>query len=438
MNIAPYFDIYRQRPFLRDNQLVLSYDRAWNIICHWADHIDRAMGDETLIFAVPNSIQAQLLMLAAVQVRPTVLLRPQLLDLSPQLVERFAPYRVLTFDRDCRFDHTLWIDFHTVLDRHAARDFRSADRASVTLMTSGTTGQAATVTLQHQQIELYGRELAHYLEFDSQDVLLNLLPFFHGLGLTRIFTTMVTGGCQVIPYSNVFKNIVETINHARVTWTSLVPSQVRLMNKMSGQLHAGFRFATTSAGPCNSQDFDQFNKIFARPLLSEYGCTEAGIISSNTPTQDCVGSVGKPRPGSVEIVNDEICVRPHWQNTVDLVHTGDLGYLDSDGFLWIKGRIKEMIKRNGVPIIPQEIENYIQTMAGVDQCVVYVDGTDHKGDVMGVIFTGVATEQQLRNLLWHANPDLVRGIQRITSVPEIPLVNNKIRRLEIKNYVDQL
>jgi len=269
-------------------------------------------------------------------------------------------------------------------------------------------------------------------------VLLNLLPFFHGLGLTRIFTSIVTGGCQVIPHSNVFKSIAEVINHAGVTWTSLVPSQVRLMNKMSGKLHSGFRFATTSAGPCDTKDFQQFFETFGRPLLSEYGCTEAGIISSNTLADNRVGSVGLPRPGSVDIRQGEICYRPPWQDRAEFMGTGDLGCLDSDGFLWIKGRIKEMIKRNGVPLIPQEIENYIKTLPGIDQCAVYIDGIDRKGDVMGLVFTGSVTDTELRNLLWRANPDLARGIQRITPVSEIPLVNNKIRRLEIKNYVDQL
>jgi acyl-CoA synthetase (AMP-forming)/AMP-acid ligase II len=433
-----YFDIYRNNTYVKSRNKSISYGEALSTINYYAQLIDQHATDPTVVFAVPNSIQAQLLMFAALQVRNVVLLRPELLEMSPAFYQQFEPCTILSFRPLPQVCKQLVLDPRQILENHSDNKATANVSTTLTLITSGTTGAAKLVTLQHKEIEGYGNQLTNYIEFDSSDCILNLLPVYHGFGLTRIITMVSTGGSQVIPETNTFKNIVSMINEHAVTWTSLVPSQVKLLNQLGGTLNSQFKFATTSAAHCNVDDIVQFEKTFNRPLLAEYGCTEASIISSSTADNNRIGSVGQVASNRVQIIDNEVCIVPEWSQIGQLVYTGDFGYLDSENFLWIQGRKKEAIKRNGVTLIPQELESFINRLPGVTESAVYVHTVDSRGDLLGLVYVGTSDEIQVIKTIFQASPNLARNIVKVTQVPELPMTFNKVRRLELKQYVSQL
>ena len=434
-----YFDIYRNNVFIKNKETELTYGEALCVIQHHAGYFDQHIDTPTVVFVVPNCLEAQLLMFAALRVRKVVLVNPLLQEITPDIHLQFAPCTVVTFSESPIQCHRLVIDRDSVLKNRQSRSFNDRYQdSSLTLMTSGTTGQSKKVVLSPTEIESYGVELRNYLEFDSHDRILNLLPFYHGFGLTRIFTVLTTGGSQFIPHSNNFKNVIELINHSRTTWVSLIPAQVRLLNQQSGMFDKKFRFATVSASHCDLVEFKKFNDQFGKELLSEYGCTESSIISSNTIKNNLIGSVGIPKPNLVKIQDGEIFTTPAWKESNEMISTGDLGYIDDRGFLWVQGRKKEIIKRNGITLIPQEIENRVKQIPGVTDSVAYVDGTDSRGDLIGIIYTGSADPGSVKKQLKSIFPSLFKSILTIKLVPEIPTTFNKVKRLEIKKYVDQL
>lgn len=434
-----YFDIYKNNVYVKNKTIELTYDQALSIIQYYANYFDQHVHTQTIVFVLPNQLESQLLLFAALHVRKVVLINPAMLEISPQCYTQFEPCTVLSFrslDQECT---QLIIDPSQVLENKKTTSFNNNFQStSLTLLTSGTTGQSKTVVLDAQEIEAYGRELQNYLKFGPQDCILNLLPFYHGFGLTRIFTALATGGSQIIPENNVFKNVIDLINHSGTTWVSLIPAQVQLLNRQSGKLHNNFRFATTSASHCDLTEFQTFRQRFGKELLSEYGCTESSIISSNSIQNNRPGSVGIPKDNLVEIIDGEIFTKPTWRSQPELISTGDLGYVDAENFLWVQGRKKEVIKRNGITLIPQEIELRIKLIHGIVDAVVYVHDSDHRGDLIGVIYVGDATVEFVKKQIATILPTLRRSIISIKSVDVIPTTFNKIKRLELKRYVDQL
>jgi len=432
-----FFDIYRSNIYAKNESVSLTYDQAAAVISRYARQFDK-LSDQTLVFVLPNSLQSQLLLFAALQVKKVVLINPAIFSISPALYKKFLPCAVVTFDPLTDVANQVQIDPAEVLKVHQHSSFDDRwQHTSLTLLTSGTTGSVKTTVLESSEIEPYGNQLHNFFDFSCQDRLLNLLPFYHGFGLTRIFACITAGASQFIPRSNMFKDIADVINSSESTWTSLVPSQVRLMNRGSGTLHSDFRFATTSAGHCDASDFATFQHKFRCPLLSEYGCTEASIISSNTLKTNRYGSVGVVDHDRIRITADHIVCRPTWRSDAEWIDTGDIGRVDDDGFLWIVGRHKEIIKHNGITFYPQEIEARLKQCAGVEDVAVYVHDHDAKGDLIGIVYAGTVQKSDLMNYVALHLKDIKKLFVKTVCVPELPLIANKLRRLELKKYVDQ-
>jgi acyl-CoA synthetase (AMP-forming)/AMP-acid ligase II len=210
----------------------------------------------------------------------------------------------------------------------------------------------------------------------------------------------------------------------------------RVMIKNSGALPDNFKFATVSADICSQHLIESFKQRFDVELFSEYGCTEASIISSNTCTHNKAGSVGKIDYTKVKIVDQEIHATTQWKNQPEWVNTGDIGYVDADGFLFILGRTKEIIKRQGKTIFPYELEKNLQSVAGVDEAVIYCDGTDNKGDCIGLAYVGAAEVEELKSYCLTNLPADYRP-KKITRLKMIPRVGPKVRRREMREHVNK-
>ena len=141
--------------------------------------------------------------------------------------------------------------------------------------------------------------------------------------------------------------------------------------------------------PLSLYDFYQQQDV---PLLQGYGLTEASpVVATSSPTQDRRGAVGPKLPGTeVRIADDgEILTRgPHvmlgyWRDPSATdqtlrdgwLHTGDLGRIDADGFLWIVGRKKELIVLStGKHVVPSQVESLLTTDPLIEQALVVGDG----------------------------------------------------------------
>lgn len=267
---------------------------------------------------------------------------------------------------------------------------RDAADLAVLLYTSGTTGQPKGVALSHGNLAANARALASLYELDRTAWSLTVLPLAHSYGLTVMNTGALLGTRTVLQRWFEPGQVLEAIERYRVQQMSAVPTMlVHLLNYPEADRFdtSSMRLWGSGAAPLPLEIVEPFERRFGGRILEGYGLTEAAPVVSahrlSGPRR--LGSVGQPLPGvEVRIVDDrdhplppgevgEIVVRgpnvmlgyyrmPEETAAVlrgGWLHTGDLGRLDEDGFLYVVDRKKDVIIRSGFNVFPREVEEVL-------------------------------------------------------------------------------
>jgi long-chain acyl-CoA synthetase len=272
--------------------------------------------------------------------------------------------------------------------------------AAVLLYTSGTTGRPKTVALSEHNILSNIRGCCDATGFHTRpQVMLAVLPLFHAYGLiVTVLLPLVTGSTVVISERFVPRTVLNTIERRRVTCIVAVPSQYRVLAMDSTPCDASSLWLCISGAERLPDTIErEFTTRFGHPVLPGYGATEVSpVVSLNIPETNRPASVGKPLPGvAVSIRRDddsvcpvgeigEVCVEgPNvmlgYLNDpanaakklrAGVLYTGDKGFFDADGYLYIAGRADDMMKVGGEKVYPVELENAIERIAGVEAAAV--------------------------------------------------------------------
>jgi long-chain acyl-CoA synthetase len=273
-----------------------------------------------------------------------------------------------------------------------------AEAAAVILYTSGTTGRPKAVLLSEENIVSNAEGCRVATGFDERQVMLAILPLFHAYGLTvTILLPLMTGATVVIPERFIPRSVLQLIEREKISCLVAVPSQYRVLAKESAQIDASSLWlCIAGAERLPEHVAEEFEQRFHRVVVQGYGATEISpVISLNLPESNRFGSVGKPLPGlSVTIRNDEdlvlaanevgeVCVEGSSvmvgyndpQATArkirnGVLHTGDKGYLDADGYLHLVGRADDLVKVSGEKVYPSEVETALENISGVDEAAV--------------------------------------------------------------------
>jgi len=305
-------------------------------------------------------------------------------DLAPKLVEAGVPHVVIDIEYPTMSDFALQPCGHDT---------------AVLLYTSGTTGRPKTVALSESNIISNAEGCRRATGFDDRQVMLAILPLFHAYGLTvTILLPLMSGSTVVICERFVPRTVLNLIERHRVTTIVAVPSQYRVLAMDPTPCDASSLWLCI-AGAERLPDTTEreFTTRFGHAVLPGYGATEVSpVVSLNIPETNRPASVGKPLPGTkVTIRNDdgsvcpsgevgEICVEgPNvmlgYLNDPEgtarkirngVLFTGDKGFFDADGYLYISGRADEMVKVAGEKIYPVEIENALERIEGVEEVAV--------------------------------------------------------------------
>ncbi|WP_238367506.1 AMP-binding protein [Mesobacterium pallidum] len=283
------------------------------------------------------------------------------------------------------------------------------------LLTSGSTGAPKRVPLSLPQMLASARNIAATLELGPRDRALHALPMFHVGAIVDLFLAPLgAGGAVHVAPDPTPASLIRAMRQDGVTWAQLVPTMLTRLLAEGGELsdaatHLRFlRSVSSDLSPVAHAAAE--TRLGGLPIIQMYGMTEtAGQICSNPlpPGSRKPGSVGPAAGPDVAILDGtgtplpqgaegEVCVRgptvtTGYETTDRAEHfhgpwlrTGDLGRLDADGYLFLSGRLKEMINRGGEKISPLEVERAALALPGVAEAAAYADPHPTLGEQVGL------------------------------------------------------
>jgi acyl-CoA synthetase (AMP-forming)/AMP-acid ligase II len=282
----------------------------------------------------------------------------------------------------------------------------SASDTALLMLTSGTTSRPKMVPQGHAKLCASAHAHIQALALSESDRCLNILPLFHGHGLIASVLSSLAAGASVVCTPGLDANSFSAwLTEFQPTWYSAVPTmhQAILGNARQnrGRLsQARLRFVRASSAPLSPRVFAELEQAFETCVIEWYGMGEvaAAPITCNPlpPRPRKPGSVGVPVALDVAVVDEagnllppgqpgEIAVRGPTVMAAyvadakatddafagDRLMTGDVGYFDADGYLFLTGRVREMINRGGEKISPWEVEEVLLEHPAVAEAVTF-------------------------------------------------------------------
>ena len=274
---------------------------------------------------------------------------------------------------------------------------RSASDPAVILFTSGTSGVSKGAVLTHGGIRAAAANAAEALGFGPQDVVLGAAPFSHVLGQsTGLVATLATGGAVAVVSRF---DPGDTLAFMARTGTTVLLGVPTMCVALCGAARSAdrlppLRIAHVGGAPLPVEVTRDFEATFGADVYEGYGLTEiSGIATTYRQGQPRkAGSVGLPlgdtelrivpdRAGEIGEVQfrGSSVIPGYWRGEgAELapvsgdgwLATGDLGYVDVDGYLFLVDRLKDMIIRNGYNVYPREVEEVLYAHPGVLEAVV--------------------------------------------------------------------
>jgi long-chain acyl-CoA synthetase len=265
---------------------------------------------------------------------------------------------------------------------------QKADTEAVILYTSGTTGKPKGVILTHEQMMLHTAAHSQLVNLQASDITLVSLALSNNFAFSHQMLSVINAGAtlEILHYFDAHE-VLDRIEHSAITTLYMMPVMyhglIKLAESTSANIPNQLRLAIVAGDTTPLNIFEQFQKIFGLEICEGMGMTETQIYALNPLAKGKkLGSIGKPVPyQSVSIQNNQGAVLPagelgeiavksdiatkgylnNPQVTAESFRngwflTGDLGCFDEDGFLWFRGRRKQLIIHDGSNISPQEVE----------------------------------------------------------------------------------
>ena len=270
--------------------------------------------------------------------------------------------------------------------------------------TGGTTGIAKGAKLTHANIMLNIDQILDVLDHDdvSNEVVLTALPLYHifAFTLNMLFFYRLGAHNILIPSPRPLSNLKRAFENYKITWMSGVNT---LFNALANELWFQdnppkyLKFSAAGGIALHDAVAQRWEEITGRPIIQGYGLTEASpVLTFNPLGKSRTGSIGIPVPGTMIVCLDddghvvaqgergEIAAKGpqvmagYWNQDEETQHvmkdgfllTGDIGYMDEDGYFYIVDRKKDMIIVSGFNVYPNEIEDCLAKHSGILECAV--------------------------------------------------------------------
>ena len=342
------------------------------------------------------------------------------------------------------------------------------------MYTSGTTGKPKGVMLSHENILNGGLNVKTSHELTGNDKALCVLPLYHINGLVvTVMGPLVSSSSLVLCEKFSASNFWKIIDQYKCTLFSIVPTIVSaLLNKHSKEELDSLdlsciRFGRSASAALAPEVHKGFEEKFKISMIETMGLTETcAPILSNPPTPNKIkyGSPGIAYGNEVIIFDEnfkelprntigQICVRgknvmkEYYKNPDetkksfynDWLLTGDLGLMDEDGFIFVRGRIKELIIKGGENISPREIDDVLYQHPNILEAAAFSVADNHYGETIkaAVVLKDKNTTEE-KEIIEHCISIIgkFKSPDNIYFLDELPKGSSgKIQRLKIKELI---
>ncbi len=310
----------------------------------------------------------------------------------------------------------------------AARSVPQPSALALSLQTSATTGRAKFVSLSHANIAAMARASSQAMMLGRADRFLCMMPLFHLQGMLSAFEQLMVGGSVVCASPFHADRFPSWIDKLHPTWYTAGPALHRtilalLLEKPKVLRRSRLRFVRSIGSALPAALLRELEETLRLPVVEGYGLTEAGAVTSTplSPYKSKAGSSGSRivpgvgimdeagnllpagRPGEIvvqgpnvmrEYRNDPESTRTAFRN--GWFRTGDLGWFDAEGFLYVTGRTKEIVNRGGEKILPEEIDKVLMAHPDVTDAAAFAVPHPQLGDDLAaavVLRVGAAVDE---------------------------------------------
>lgn len=333
--------------------------------------------------------------------------------------------------------------------------------------TSGTSGEPKAILHTHESLVANATMIAGYIPVGSDDRALLTKSLNHVAAFTSIIIPSLMTGCSIVvlPQKANIKKIASLIDEENITYVDMVATMLRYVSLFRhSNRSSSLKYISVNGEHLSGEELDKLQLAFPETLFYySYGLSEAGPRVTYISALDSKrkrGSVGRPLQGiEIRIIEDEaasmsdskrgeIVVRTpsmmrKYYNNPELsrekmvdgwLHTGDIGWIDDDGYLFVLGRKDDLIVRGGENIYPSEIEDVIATFPCVNESMVFAEKEDLNGNKL-IAFVEMADitvgKSELLSLCRKNLPFFLIP-QEIHILEEMPLLNGKINKRKVR------
>jgi acyl-CoA synthetase (AMP-forming)/AMP-acid ligase II/acetyltransferase-like isoleucine patch superfamily enzyme/acyl carrier protein len=328
---------------------------------------------------------------------------------------------------------------------------------ALVLHTSGTTSRPKIVPLSHCNVCSSGHNIALALKLTADDCCLNMMPLFHIHGLVGAVVSSLTAGARVICTPGLdAKRFFGWLDSFQPTWYTAVPTMHQAILAAAPAhretiARCRLRFVRSASAPMLQSVMAGVEEVFGVPVLDSYGMTEAAHQMTSNPLPPLprkMGSVGVAAGPEVAIMDEagnllpvgeigEVVIRGKnvtsgYENdqeadrkafTHGWFRTGDQGRFDADGYLFLTGRLKEIINRGGEKITPKEVDEILTQHPAIAEAVAFSMPHATLGEdvAAAVVLKGnaVVTEMEIRDFAAARLADF-KVPRRVLIVEQIP------------------
>jgi acyl-CoA synthetase (AMP-forming)/AMP-acid ligase II len=345
--------------------------------------------------------------------------------------------------------------------------YAESDDVALVLHTSGTTARPKIVPLRQRNLLVSAGNIRESLALTPADRCLNVMPLFHIHGLMAALLASLSAGASVVtsPGFDAFR-FFGWLEETQPTWYTAVPTMHQLVLSRAARQketveRTKLRFIRSSSASLPPTVMADLEKTFGCPVIEAYGMTEAShqmATNQLPPGARKPGAVGLGAGVEVAIMDDagrllergatgEVVIRGGnvtlgYENNPDAnassfsdgwFRTGDQGYQDTDGYLFLTGRIKEIINRGGEKVSPREVDEVLLQHPAVAQAVAFAVPHERLGEEVAaavVLAEGASADE--RELREHASKQLAdfKTPKRIIILDDIPKgATGKVQRI---------